>query len=370
MIRSLNLRNFKCFATAEVTFGRLNVLAGSNGTGKSTIVQALLVLLQSVQSGALQRNRLQLNGPLIDLGTGRDVLYKRSDEDRFDIFIEDEQRNARTVVAAVPSSQSQHNLETVIDPPDAGLDCLQQQVLYLSADRLGPQKSYPMNLDDAVGNEVGRRGEYAPLLYGRSRELPVENERLILETEEKKQFKDLQTQFSLWMRRLFPGFEVHTQNLEQLDTVMLGLNLQKHIGEAQFFRPSNVGFGVSVAFPIILIGLLARPTTTLIVENPEAHLHPSAQSLIGEFLARVASCGAQLFVETHSEHVVNGMRIAFKNSILNGDELRFFAFSKTNEYGSHRVTPVPLGESGDFAIRPESFFDQMDKDLKLIYGLE
>jgi len=369
MIRRLSLRNFKCFTSVDVEFGRLNVLAGSNGTGKSTLVQALLVLFQSVQSGALKRNRLQLNGPLIALGTGRDVLYKRSDTDSFEIVVEGEITRLEATVS-VPASSSQHVLDIVPGPGiDAGPNCFDGKVLYLSADRLGPQKSYPMNLDDSLGNEVGRRGEFAPLLYSRSRSKVVENGYLLLENAEKKQFADVESQFSLWMRRLFPGFEVRTDSLDQLDTVMLGLNLQRQIGEPEFLRPSNVGFGVSVAFPIVLVGLLADQITTLIVENPEAHLHPSAQSLVGEFLARTAAGGAQVFVETHSEHVVNGMRIAFRNQIIPRADLRFFAFSKTDEYGSQQVACVPLSDTGDFVSRPDSFFDQADKDLKLIYGI-
>src|SRR6266853_1964114 len=163
MIRRLGLRNFKCFANANVEFGRLNVLAGSNGTGKSTLVQALLVLFQSVQSGAVKRDRLQLNGPLIDLGTGRDVLYKRSDTDSFDIVVQDE-TDSRKLVVSVPASEAQHVLHAALDPPGGALAWFEGQVLYLSADRLGPQKSYPMNLDDSLVNEVGRRGEFGPLL--------------------------------------------------------------------------------------------------------------------------------------------------------------------------------------------------------------
>lgn len=368
MIRRLALRNFKCFTNVDIKFGQLNVLAGSNGTGKSTLVQALLVLIQSVQSGAIKRNRLQLNGSLIDLGTGRDVLYKRSDTDDFDILIEDE-KATRKVIASVPASEFEHTLQVRLDPQDAGFGCLEGQVLYLSADRLGPQKSYPMNLDDSLGNEVGRRGEFAPLLYARSREKVIVNKHILLENADKKCFPDLESQFGLWMKRLFPGFEARADSITQLDTVRLGLNLQKQIGEPEFLRPSNVGFGVSVAFPVILTGLLADKTTTLIIENPEAHLHPSAQSLVGEFLARVAAGGAQLFVETHSEHVINGIRIAFRNQIVSAQDIRFYAFSKTDDYGSQQVDIVPLDENGDFSVRPDSFFDQADKDLKLIYGI-
>jgi len=226
-----------------------------------------------------------------------------------------------------------------------------------------------MNPDDLLGNPVGRRGEFAPLLYGRSRSRDVLNAALLLDNADKTRFPDLETQFTLWMRRLFPGFQAQTDSVNQIDAVILGMTLQDQIGERELLRPSNVGFGVSVAFPIILTGLLATAGTTLIVENPEAHLHPSAQSLLGEFLARVATGGTQVFVETHSDHVVNGMRVAFKNGIIAGSELRFFAFTRTSEYGSHRVTRVPLEETGDFANRPDLFFDQTDRDLKLIYGI-
>lgn len=368
MIRTIGLTNFKCFVQAEIEFGRLNVFAGANGTGKSTIIQALLLLYQSVHSGHLERDRLQLNGRLVDLGTGRDVLYKRSEADRFDLFLRDENQ-ARTIIGYVPAAEQNHILKSLVDPGGSNLDGLKNKLLYLSADRLGPQRSYPMNLDDSSGNEVGRRGEFAPLLYGRTRSQQISNAMLLLENSDKRSFADVESQFSLWMGRLFPGFQVRTENLEQLDSVMLGLNLQREVGAAEYFRPGNVGFGVSVALPVILAGLLADKETTFIVENPEAHLHPSAQSLVGEFLARVAAGGAQVFVETHSDHVVNGMRIAFRNGVLSKDDLSFFAFSKTDAYGSHRITTVQLDESGDFDVRPDTFFDQADKDLKLIYGI-
>lgn len=368
MIDRLELHNFKCFVDSAIELGPLNVFAGANGTGKSTFLQALLVLFQSFQSGAVRRNRLQLNGSLIDLGTGRDVLYKRSETDRFSVVV-GHAGERQSITATVAVSESLHTLSAVLEPLEAPPYFLERKLFYLSADRLGPQKAYPMNLDESVGNEVGRRGEFAPLLYSRSRKTEVRNEKLQLENEEKQRFTDLESQFRLWMRRLFPGFDLRADSLDQLDSVLLGMNLQKVLGEGEFLRPSNIGFGVSIVLPIILTGLLAGAGTTLIVENPEAHLHPSAQSLVGEFLARVAAGGAQVFVETHSEHVVNGARIAFTNGVLAAADLRFFAFSKTEQYGSHKVMAVALDETGDFVERPEFFFDQADKDLRLIYRL-
>ncbi len=369
MIREIVLRNFKCFPSVSLPFANLNILAGANGTGKSSVIQALLVLFQSAQSGSIGRNRLQLNGPLIDLGTGRDVLYRLSEADQFEIDIASDKASL-SILAKVQSSKIDHVLDIVIQ--EASKDpnlAMPTKLLYLCADRLGPQKGYPMSMEDVSGNEIGRRGEYAPLTYFLHREDAVQNSKLLLENDDKRTFATLETQFTLWMRRLFPGFSAMTEQVAALDAVTLGLALQGQYGAADHLRPTNVGFGVSVVFPVILCGLLADSSTTLVVENPEAHLHPSAQSLVGEFLARVASGGTQVFVETHSDHVINGIRLAHKNAVLSTKDLQFFAFARTDKFGSQRVDIVPLSENSEFKIHPDSFFDQYDKDLKLIYGI-
>ena len=79
---------------------------------------------------------------------------------------------------------------------------------------------------------------------------------------------------------------------------------------ADRMRPTNMGFGVSYALPVITAGLLAPAGSLLVVENPEAHLHPAGQSRVGRFLAHLAASGVQVVAETHSDHVLNGVRLA------------------------------------------------------------
>lgn len=359
MLDHIELQNFKCFEKAYVPLKALNVFAGSNGVGKSTVAQALLLLFQN--RGANSGRRLELNGPLVDLGTGRDVLYKRSESDQFSISTRAGD-DIFCIEANVQIDRQQHTLRS----RSKGESRL-RQLIYLSADRLAPQTLYSMNTSSRI-NPIGKRGEFAPLMLKRRRRQPVTNQWLLLENRDKKLFRDLETQFTLWMARLFPGFEARTEILSQIDSVILGLSLHKQIGEPELFRPPNVGFGVSVALPVVIAGLLARSGSTFIVENPEAHLHPSAQSLLGEFLARVASGGVQVLVETHSDHVVNGIRVAVRNQILPTSEANFLAFTRTDEYGSHLIEQIFLNEHGDFSARPDQFFDQADRDLKLIYG--
>jgi predicted ATPase len=169
------------------------------------------------------------------------------------------------------------------------------------------------------------------------------------------------------MARLFPGFDEESEIYNEADQVRLGLALQtEQTGQSLFVRPTNTGFGLSFVLGIIVAGLAAQPNTILIVENPEAHLHPRAQSNLGEFLGRVSAGGTQVFVETHSEHVVNGIRRMIKQTILTPEIGRFFFFSKASNAFEPSVLPISVTPSGDFSAWPEGFFDQLDNDLSVI----
>ena len=76
MLRRIGLTNFKCFENLELPCAPLNLLCGLNGMGKSSVIQALLVLRQSFETGDLQEGRLVLGGTLTDLGAGSDVLFE------------------------------------------------------------------------------------------------------------------------------------------------------------------------------------------------------------------------------------------------------------------------------------------------------
>ena len=108
-----------------------------------------------------------------------------------------------------------------------------------------------------------------------------------------------------------------------------------------------------------------------IVENPEAHLHPSGQSRIGKFLARMAASGLQVVVETHSEHVINGVRIAtlVANDLLPGDAIINY-FSVQNK--KVEVEEITIKPDGDLTSWPVGFFDQEQRDFaemtKKLYG--
>jgi predicted ATPase len=373
VIASLSLANFKCFRSLSLDLGKINVFAGINGAGKSTVIQSILALRQSLKSNSAP-DRLQLRGALTDLGTAAEVYCADPNSDFIEITIKESDRPAIEIRSRQSKDQS---TDTSVEyflrlsgPIEAGTTSLLAEPFnYLHAERIGPRKVFQIPSDEHHALCVGKNGENAPyIVASQLRETPVANEFLILESSDAKEYSTIQYQWGLWMARLFPGFEEESEIYNRLDEVRLDLALQRkpETGQDLFVRPTNTGFGLSFVLGVIVAGLAAGPGTILIVENPEAHLHPKAQSNLGEFLARVAAGGTQLFVETHSEHVLNGIRRMIKQTILTPNVVRFFFFNKGPHVLEPSVLPISVSPSGDFSAWPDGFFDQLDKDLSVI----
>ncbi len=111
-----------------------------------------------------------------------------------------------------------------------------------------------------------------------------------------------------------------------------------------------------------LVSAIDYMDTVLIIENPEAHLHPYSQSMVGRFLARIASLGVQVIVETHSEHFVNGCRIELaKMNETSQGQIIFFDRNKADQGSNHTI--ITIDETGELSSWPQGFFDQNEQDL-------
>ena len=97
-----------------------------------------------------------------------------------------------------------------------------------------------------------------------------------------------------------------------------------------------------------------------IVENPEAHLHPAGQSEIGRFLVRLAATGVQVVIETHSDHVFNGIRLAVTGEgLLAAKDVAIHFLGPDESEG----TEISLGNTGALDVWPSGFFDRAEHDL-------
>jgi predicted ATPase len=171
-------------------------------------------------------------------------------------------------------------------------------------DVVNPGSNY---IDAAYDYFLGTQGEYVPhflAAFGR-RTIPISALRHPAETSLRF---DLQA--SAWMQDISPGVRIITNSFSEMDVVNLQYAFEHPGGVSNAFRAGNVGFGITYTLPIVLALLSARPGSLIILENPEAHLHPRGQSQMAKLISLAAANGVQVIVETHSDHILNGVRVA------------------------------------------------------------
>ena len=170
------------------------------------------------------------------------------------------------------------------------------------------------------------------------------------------------------MGRFFPGCELAIEKIPRVNAVTLGLRTSRDMG---FHRPVHTGFGLTQVLPIVAAALSADRDDLLLIENPEVHLHPAGQAAMGEFMAEVASAGVQVVVETHSDHVLNGIRRAVRSGTLPPEGAALHFFRPRGEDEQDRIPQVQsplLDAEGNIDSWPEGFFDQFDKDMSYFAG--
>lgn len=362
MITKIKVENFKCFEQEEMELSYLNLFSGINSMGKSTMIQALLLLRQAYEQNALEKG-IYLNGKYTNIGVGRDLLYTGAQEDRIRIVAESEE----SLFDRWYQYEKDADFLRVVQEGDmeevSGLNLFQAGFTYVAADRQGPKSSYQKSHYEVWEHrQIGNRGEYA-VHYLREHELDdVENEKVLYEGEQNHR---ITRQTECWMGEIAPGISFRTEDYGHGN--MVGLSVHQSGGPAvEYFSVQNVGFGIAYVFPVILALVKAKQGELLIVENPEAHLHPRGQRRMGELIARAAQGGVQVIVETHSDHVLNGIRLAAKNGILDADRVKLFYFDrwkKQNNILRPVVQRPVLQEDGRLSFWPDGFFDEWDKAI-------
>jgi predicted ATPase len=191
MIRSIELELFKCFEVLKLPVAPLTLLSGANASGKSTILQAMVLLHQTILDHEWS-TRLQLNGSELQLGTVTDVVDKVHGRREFRIALEDDVCSVRWVFSYEEDKQSMSafvasvevngrvvkrpkKLRFLFPEPLEEADNLAlrlRTLSYLTAERVGPRDSYPLQ-DPSATQVVGPRGENAVGMLYQRRDDPV-----------------------------------------------------------------------------------------------------------------------------------------------------------------------------------------------------
>ncbi len=373
MITSLSLRNFKPFKYQLLAFRQLTLLSGLNSTGKSSVLQALLLLRQSYQQELLKKTGLALNGELVNIGTAQDALFEgagKADQISFELVLDDDTNG-------IWSFKYDQELDVLnrTSPPVAPevyeSNLFRDNFHYLQAERIGSRTFFQMS-DFQVRQlgKLGISGEYAAHFLSVNQDKLIPNSRLSHPKVKllKRGLDDPETpskflidQVEAWMGEISPGTKIRLEPKPDVDLI----SVKYFYGDSNLYRATNVGFGISYTLPIIVAVLASPPGTMILIENPEAHLHPKGQSKMGELLALAASCGVQVVIETHSDHVLNGIRRAVHDSKLcpKDVQLHYFYREKENEHTVTQVLSPHMDADGRIDKWPEGFFDQAEKDL-------
>ena len=383
MLTGIDLQYFKCFKLLKLPLTPLTLLTGANASGKSSIMQALALLHQTMREHEWS-SRLMLNGAAVRLGTVTDVIDKVYARRSCEIALQDHKADFRWEFTGNPDEMSMEVRRIRVSSikvfeedgskrlhhllPEAALlytDRLKECLLgltYLTAERLGPREYYPLE-DSQLAPVVGPRGEHAvSVLYSGSGEDVMEG--LVIKRDPPVRLHQVEAR----MHRFFPGCRLKIGKVPNANAVTLGIRTS---GDMDFHRPIHTGFGLTQVFPIVVAALSAGQDDLLLIENPEVHLHPAGQAMMGEFLAEVAAAGAQVILETHSDHILNGVRRAVRKQKLPPDRvaLHFFLSRQESEReGVPQVQSPVMDKDGNIDTWPEGFFDQFDKDMNYFAG--
>lgn len=365
MIQSLHLHNFKCFADQTIHFAPLTVLSGLNGQGKSSVLQALLLLRQSYQQGLLPETGLALNGDWIRIGTAKDALYDNAEDDTigFDLKL-NHGKNSQWIFAYKPEAEVLDLKSKLISSDFFKVSLFDDNFQYIQAERLGSRvSSEKSDFYVRQHRQLGMRGEYCVdflATFGRG----IKSLKGLIHP--KSISDDLHDQTAAWLNEVTPGTRLNFMLHPGTDSISIRYAFETGRGVSSDYRSTNVGFGLSYTLPILTAMLSASKGSLLLFENPEAHLHPKGQAKLGELMARAASCGVQIVAETHSDHILNGIRVAVHAGILPPEQVQLHFFERKADNPYSEVISPRMDRNGRIDRWPEGFFDEWDKALEAL----
>ena len=362
MIEYISLKNFKCFDELHIRLTPLTLVTGVNGAGKSTLIQSMLVARQSFISRYLQSGKLSLQDSLVNLIDGVSVMYNQAEEEIIEICVEDSQKAYTFKVNEVDADNHLQSVEVLPDINSIEqLELMADDFVYLNAERLAPQESYRLvNSSEKNYSRLGNAhgdGAIGVLFEAIDKVLELNIKALKADCEDTQRIDE---NVSAWLG-LIMGAQVKAK-VDKVNAKELKLTYTiGKVADENNFSPLNAAFGYSYLLPIVVSVLTAKKNGIILLENPEAHLHPGAQFRLGEFLALAAQQGIQIVVETHSDHLLNGVRVATKKRKITPDNITIQYFSERE--GIHMSQRIVISEDGDLDKWPEGFFDEWEKAL-------
>lgn len=364
MLTEITINNFKCFNNSKTfKLTNLNLLTGYNGRGKSSMLQALLLLAQTVQKTS-EIKSLIINGDYIKLDLYDDIVntlekpvsfhLKSDNENIMDFLIEysQDKNNDRRAILSNLIIDGKNYFSNIVsigvdikkdDKSAVRADPYSMSIIrplfdnyyYISADRLGPTK-FEEKTELNNSNPVGANGQFRLNVINRN--------------------KDLKKKISDSINYIMDSTDNIIITGEDNDFPVLKLAFEN---EQRKVKAINTGFGYSYVLSILLLLFFVK-SGEIIIENPEAHLHPLAQARLMELICKTVAenNNIQIFIETHSEHIINAVKLATVTDRLSKSSSTLYFFDK-----DFSIKPLQINERGQILDWPIGFFDQESIDL-------
>ncbi len=344
MITNITLENFKCFRQVSINPKLLTVLIGPNGTGKSSILQALLLLKQSVGE-----QKIKCQGDFINLGDPTELLPSFLKEEPVVRLAFEGTENGSSVGCDARLSTLLEPMPQSILPPSFSANAVPLKKLqFVQAARGFVRPNYSLRNDSSeeISLDVGLSDLEEQLATNLVYSVPTERLSTLVK-------KVTGTGLST---KMVPGRKVEIKSLTSTGAVNI-------VAE---------GFGTNALVQVLLQLITAKKGATVLVEEPEIHLHPMAQADLAEVMADVAKEeGKQIIMTTHSEHIAGRLLTLVAEGKLTTDELAIYSFEK-DEKGECSACEIGITELGQTEGGLTGFFDnnlsEMDRYVKALQG--
>lgn len=323
MITNLHIERFMDIVNETLAVKPFTVITGVNSAGKSAVIQSILAVLK----------RADADGKFLlksfDFGF-KNAVCRYDSFDNYKVVVENDEGAFSLLVNAE---------KEVLEPENLSFG-LEKNVYYLSANR----KGYDTVEQKADDYSVGVQGEY---LFGTLYKKKDNLVELNLETSDGS--KTIGSLVDFWLKEIL-GMKFKVNTAEINSNIIVTYDAE----ELKGLNPSQLGTAVSYLSKVLIMCINAKKGDLLMIENPEIHLHPKAQSRLGEFLTIMANAGVQLIVETHSEHIIN--KIQYQIFCNKYDPEMLAIYYKEN--ARDKFERVVIGANGRYSVDfPEGFFD-------------
>ncbi|HCB4954765.1 AAA family ATPase [Salmonella enterica] len=336
MLKNINVQGFKSLGETTLLLSPLTILTGTNSSGKSSVLQALMLLIKHSASV----NQYSMEEVIRFLADFSVIRNKKINAKSIIITAQDVENNTHSLTLNAENTDIDSRLGYQYEPRVVGSE---PELLYLNANRLGAQEMVPFS-----ERRVGGAGEYLFSTFDKMKHLPVPD--YLVKASEST---TLAYQVSYWLK-LITGTTSELVTEKVGDQVKVAFTLKELEGSVS---PLNLGAGMSYIAKVLIICLMAKKGDLILLENPEIQLHPKAQAHLAIFLAFIASKGIQIIVETHCEHLINKLaylvyedEISTENVVLHykPEVDENFISLRINENGKFtdlngEVTGFPLG---------------------------